>query len=181
MARIQIRRGSSSQWTNEEPTLLLAELGYETDTNRLKAGDGVTPWSRVPYFAHKDVVIEDVKNTILLDGYDVTDVGRLVYDRESKEVFVYDGGDWVSVSTGEIPTPTFLQVCSEDYFTNTPVAARDFLVNRSTSSGARRGMVETEDLKLRSTLNPNDGVFYGVTLQSPELMRIKDNYELILP
>ena len=191
MAKIQIRRGTAEQWTEEGTFLSLGELGYETDTNRIKIGNlddetgELATWPILKYFSYKDVVIQDVRNSILLDdlilhdGLDVQDIGRLVYDQESREVFVYDGDSWVSVSTGQVPTPTLNQVCREGSFTSTPIAAKDFLVSRGTPQ--LRGSVETEDFKLRSINNATDK-FYGVTLKAPDLMRgILNSYELILP
>lgn len=48
--RIQIRRGTSSEWSSANPVLLAGELGYETDTGRLKIGNGSTSWNDLPYF-----------------------------------------------------------------------------------------------------------------------------------
>ena len=33
---IQIRRDSAANWTSADPTLANAEMGYETDTGKLK-------------------------------------------------------------------------------------------------------------------------------------------------
>ena len=49
--RIQIRRDTEAQWAINNPVLLLAEMGYETDTNKAKFGDGFNPWNDLPYFA----------------------------------------------------------------------------------------------------------------------------------
>lgn len=49
-ARIQIRRGSSNFWDDENPILHPGEPGYEKNTNRMKIGDGVTPWRDLAYF-----------------------------------------------------------------------------------------------------------------------------------
>lgn len=46
---IQLRAGTAAQWTAANPTLLLAEPGLETDTLKIKYGDGSTPWSALPY------------------------------------------------------------------------------------------------------------------------------------
>ena len=50
--RIQLRRGTSSEWTTENPVLLEGELGIELDSarNRIKIGDGTTAWNDLPYF-----------------------------------------------------------------------------------------------------------------------------------
>ena len=49
-SKIQIRRGTAAQWVTANPLLMIGEMGYETDTNLLKAGDGVTLWVSLPYF-----------------------------------------------------------------------------------------------------------------------------------
>lgn len=46
---IQIRRGTASQWTSANTTLSAGEWGYETDTGRIKIGDGITAWSSLDY------------------------------------------------------------------------------------------------------------------------------------
>ena len=47
--RIQLRRGTSSQWDNANPTLAAGEIGIETDTNTFKFGDGTTAWNSLDY------------------------------------------------------------------------------------------------------------------------------------
>jgi hypothetical protein len=43
--RILLRRDSSTNWETNNPVLLSGEPGYETDTGKLKIGDGVSTWS----------------------------------------------------------------------------------------------------------------------------------------
>jgi len=45
----RIRRDTAANWTSVDPVLALAEPGLETDTNRVKYGDGSTAWSALPY------------------------------------------------------------------------------------------------------------------------------------
>jgi hypothetical protein len=47
--QIQLRRGTESEWISTNPVLASGEPGYETDTTRLKMGDGTTAWSGIPY------------------------------------------------------------------------------------------------------------------------------------
>jgi hypothetical protein len=49
LVRYQLRRDSVANWTTNNPTLLVAELGFETDTGRLKIGDGSTAWASLDY------------------------------------------------------------------------------------------------------------------------------------
>lgn len=48
--KIQIRNDAAADWTSNDPTLLVGELGYETDTGKFKIGDGVTAWTSLAYF-----------------------------------------------------------------------------------------------------------------------------------
>lgn len=57
---LQIRRGTASQWTTENPVLSDGELGYEKDTGFLKIGDGITPWNMLPYFNGSIVAPDEV-------------------------------------------------------------------------------------------------------------------------
>jgi hypothetical protein len=49
--RIQIRRDTAANWAINNPVLLQAEMGYVTDTNQAKFGNGVDPWNDLAYFA----------------------------------------------------------------------------------------------------------------------------------
>ncbi len=48
--RMQQRRGTAAQWTDADPVLAAGEIGFETDTNQFKIGDGVNVWSDLSYF-----------------------------------------------------------------------------------------------------------------------------------
>jgi hypothetical protein len=45
--RIQVRRGTSSEWSNVNPVLAVGELGYDTVTGALKVGDGASEWNNL--------------------------------------------------------------------------------------------------------------------------------------
>jgi hypothetical protein len=47
--QIQLRNGTAAQWTAANPTLAAGEVGTETDTSKLKIGNGSTAWSSLPY------------------------------------------------------------------------------------------------------------------------------------
>jgi hypothetical protein len=49
VTQIQVRRGTASQWTSNNPTLAAGEFGFETDTNKLKCGNGATAWNSLTY------------------------------------------------------------------------------------------------------------------------------------
>ena len=46
---IQLRRGTTAEWVASNPILAEGEVGVETDTKKLKVGDGLTVWASLPY------------------------------------------------------------------------------------------------------------------------------------
>lgn len=50
--RMQQRRGTAAQWTAANPILAAGEIGFETDTNKFKMGNGTSTWSALQYFAN---------------------------------------------------------------------------------------------------------------------------------
>ena len=61
--RMQQRRGTSTQWNTGNPVLASGEIGFETDTNQFKMGDGTSHWAALSYFKN----LEDLGGT--LDDY----------------------------------------------------------------------------------------------------------------
>jgi hypothetical protein len=49
MAKIKLRRDLAATWTSTNPTLAAGEPGYETDTKKIKYGDGTTAWTSLGY------------------------------------------------------------------------------------------------------------------------------------
>jgi plastocyanin len=49
MAIVQIRRGTTSQWSQSTKILRVGELGIDTTLNRLKIGNGTSLWTNLPF------------------------------------------------------------------------------------------------------------------------------------
>ena len=47
--QIQVRRGTAATWTSTNPTLAAGEIGFETDTGKMKIGDGASVWTGLNY------------------------------------------------------------------------------------------------------------------------------------
>ena len=52
----QLRRGTSSTWTKNNPLLLAGEPGYQLDTHKVKIGDGTSKWKDLPYIGEHNIV-----------------------------------------------------------------------------------------------------------------------------
>lgn len=48
-ARIRPRRDTTANWAALDPVLAIGEMGVDTDLHQFKIGDGVTPWSGLPF------------------------------------------------------------------------------------------------------------------------------------
>ena len=66
--RIQIRRDTAANWASANPVLAVGEQGYETDTRKMKIGNGSSTWNTLSYFADTSSL-----DAATLDGLDSTD------------------------------------------------------------------------------------------------------------
>ena len=53
LIQIQLRRDTAANWTTQNPILAEGEPGFETDTQKIKYGDGLTSWTALDYFNDK--------------------------------------------------------------------------------------------------------------------------------
>jgi len=62
--RMQQRRGTASQWTTANPVLNAGEIGWESDTNKFKIGDGTNHWADLGYFLNGALIATAIDNLI---------------------------------------------------------------------------------------------------------------------
>jgi hypothetical protein len=75
---IKLRRDTAANWTSANPTLDEGEPGLETDTGKIKFGDGSTAWNSLAYYAplpgaHKTSHQSGGSDAIKLDDLAATD------------------------------------------------------------------------------------------------------------
>ncbi len=58
--RIMFRRGTAAEWASNNPVLASGEVGYETDTNKLKVGTGSLAWNSLNYITSAPVTSYDL-------------------------------------------------------------------------------------------------------------------------
>jgi hypothetical protein len=80
--QIQLRRGTAAEWTSGDPTLAVGEMGVETDTGKIKVGDGSTAWTSLGY------------TTPNLNVSDIADV--TISSLSSGETLTWNGSAWVN-------------------------------------------------------------------------------------
>ena len=67
--KIQLRHDTAANWeVNKTVVLLAGELGFETDTNKFKIGDGVKTWAELPYAVKDEIALTD-ENVTMTDDF----------------------------------------------------------------------------------------------------------------
>ena len=70
--RIQVRRGISTDWSTVNPILAAGEIGFESNTKKVKIGDGTTSWNSLDYISSDvpviDEIAQDAVNSALVMG-----------------------------------------------------------------------------------------------------------------
>ena len=128
---IQIRRDTASNWTTANPILALGEMGAETDTSKIKIGDGTTAWASLAYLIDAgDYLTATSTNTltnktITFAGNTLTGVAPTATPTLTgvKETKVAMGANDIDLSAG-------------NYFTYTLSGAQTLTVSNVASSGS---------------------------------------------
>ena len=94
--QIQIRRDTASNWSSNNPTLAAGEQGWESDTNKMKVGDGSAAWNSLSYFHSQGYQSSDAQLTDIA-GLTPTDGNFIVGDGSN---FVTESGVTVRASLG---------------------------------------------------------------------------------
>jgi hypothetical protein len=98
---IQLRRDTAANWTAANPVLRAGEAGFESDTRRLKIGDGTTAWNSLLYLNASGggtlAGLSDVDATTKVDGsvvyYDAT-ASKFLADNATTKITLTDGGNF---------------------------------------------------------------------------------------
>lgn len=99
---IQIRRDTAANWTSANPVLSQGELGIETNTLKIKAGDGTTSWTSLGYLIDVgDYLTSSSTNT--LTNKTIT---NLVFDGNYTEEVYTNSGTTLEPDNGTIQVAT---------------------------------------------------------------------------
>lgn len=100
---IQLRRDTAANWTAANPVLRAGEAGFESDTRRLKIGDGATAWNALLYVTGSGggsgtfSGLSDVDASAKVDGsvvyYDAT-ASKFLADNATTKITLTDGGNF---------------------------------------------------------------------------------------
>lgn len=107
MTQIKLRRDTSANFTSVNPVLGVGEPAYETDTKKLKIGDGTTAYTQLEYFSAGGGGSTDITATLPLKIVD----GVISLEVDGQTIQIVDGklhanldelGNEVNSLTGEV-------------------------------------------------------------------------------
>lgn len=80
ITQVQVRRGTAAQWTSANPTLASGEWGYESDTGKVKIGNGSTVWTSLSYTGAATGTVTSIVASTGLTGGTITSTGTIAID-----------------------------------------------------------------------------------------------------
>ena len=89
---IKIRRDSSSNWTFSDPILADGEIGFESDTNRIKIGNGDDVWTLLKY-ASASLEISETEPT-------EPNEGNVWFNSTNGRAYIFYDLTWVDLNPG---------------------------------------------------------------------------------
>ena len=168
---IRTRRDIKTNWETENPVLALGEQGYETDTGKLKFGDGNTSWNNLPYFRgalteeleeklnsvptpSNIVVIENISSLFKSVSYNSAN-GVLTFTQYNDTIITVDLPLELIVSSGhyDSDTKSIILVLANQETITIPVSE---LVNEYYADNTT---LELKQVNGKLTFNVKDGVF----------------------
>ena len=107
---VRLRRDTSANWESTNPILKIGEPGLETDTKKLKFGDGVTAWTSLSYTrsdSNDPLLLESVDDrvaSLIKAGSNIS----LNYNDSANELTVSASGlqlagDYATLISGRVP------------------------------------------------------------------------------
>lgn len=87
MTQIKLRRDTSANFTSKNPVLGIGEPAYETDTKKLKIGDGTTAYTQLAYFSAEGGGSSNITVTLPLKIVD----GVISLEVDGQTIQIVDG------------------------------------------------------------------------------------------
>lgn len=87
MTQIKLRRDTAANFTSKNPVLGVGEPAYETDTKKLKIGDGTTAYTQLEYFSAGGGSSTDISATLPLKIVD----GVISLEVDGQTIQIVDG------------------------------------------------------------------------------------------
>src|SRR6056297_3884651 len=109
---IQLRRDTADDWVSVNPILAAGECGFESDTYRLKIGDGTSNWNNLEYFMgiNTDSALGDAFSRLRVSNPAGVFDGQMTYDLQPllfEQITAETGASIAHSATDRLATLTF--------------------------------------------------------------------------
>ncbi len=151
LVQLKLRSDTAANWTSANPTLLSGELGRETDTGKIKIGNGSTAWTALAYQPFgAPITNADISATAEIA------VSKLA-DGAARQLLQTDaagtGVEWAS----NVDIPGTLDVTGAATFDAAVTIAGDLTVNGTTTNiNTTNLVVEDKNIILGDVTTPSD-------------------------
>jgi hypothetical protein len=132
-SRLQNRRDTAANWTTNNPTLAAGEIGYETDTGKLKIGTGSDNWTTLGY-TQNGTVTSIVAGTGLTGGT-ITSTGTVAIATSQSDLVIKGFEEDVNVVASAATGTINLEVATASVWYYTTNATANHTLNIRYSSG----------------------------------------------
>jgi hypothetical protein len=123
--KIQLRRDTFANWTAQNPILEQGEPALETDTGRLKFGDGVNNYNDLPYFCDNKEIRGTAGESIVFGRAVVSEAGVIKhFDKDTASHY----GRVLGISKGSASIGTEVVVAINGVITGLSGLGTDSLV-----------------------------------------------------
>lgn len=103
MTKVQMRRGTTSQWSSANPVLASGEMGYDSDLKDSKMGDGSSTWKQLPFL--KSGIVYGPPPS---GGDDTSALAAFFNANVGRRKALHSGAIY-KVDTGDLPNPGHLE------------------------------------------------------------------------
>lgn len=181
--KIQLRHDTSANWSSANPTLLEGEFAYETDTKKIKVGDGTTAYNSLAYLDVSLTQVDDLTVHGLLSSFvgntpKDTTIATATFGPASSsykyETFLEHDAFHSTIFLGErqgVPS-------ADGTYVATPVSA---LVLRYELRGSQRGLYMVDDADYKDNLGTNNNIYKIITEKDVDLSAINNVQEKLVP
>lgn len=102
MAKILIKRGTATQWTNSQTPLLAGELGLDTTNNIIKVGNGTSLWNSLSGLTLTSTQVSELAQDAIASAFSNANHSNIT-------VTYNDAGNTITLATGpDVVTTTSL-------------------------------------------------------------------------
>jgi len=149
------RRDTAANWTAANPTLLAGEIGIESDTYKIKIGDGSTAWTSLGYEPWSELSAYPIVNVDIASNAEIA-VSKLA-DGSAYQLLQTDAAGTGVEWTSNIDVPGTLDVTGAATFDNNVIIQGDLTVNGTeTIINTQTLDVEDKNIVIGKVITPSD-------------------------